>query len=95
MPETVNGRSLSGSRCIFETCVDAYGEIWIDGDCNRDRGSVHGFNVPQRVVIDAEPSPGDEHTIAILGVNGPLGAPGGAVFVRYATLAFEWREPGY
>ena len=51
--------------------------------------------MPQRVVIDAEPSPGDAHTIAILGVNGPLGAPGGAVFVRYATLAFEWREPGY
>ena len=95
LPETVNGRSLSGSRCIFETCVDDYGEIWIDGDCNRDRGTVQGFNVPQRVVIDAEPSPGDEHTIAILGVNGPLGAPGGAVFVRYATLAFEWREPGY
>ncbi|GIS83309.1 MAG: hypothetical protein CM1200mP15_19410 [Dehalococcoidia bacterium] len=33
LPETVNGRSLSGSRCIFETCVDDYGEIWIDGDC--------------------------------------------------------------
>jgi hypothetical protein len=51
--------------------------------------------VPQRVVITTEPRPGDRHTIAILGVNGPLGAPGGAVFVRYATLAFEWREEGY
>ena len=38
---------------------------------------------------------GDKHTIALLAVNAPLGAPGGAVFVRYAQLAFEWREPGY
>jgi hypothetical protein len=47
------------------------------------------------VVVTADPQPGNQHTIAILGVNGPLGAPGGAVFVRYATLAFEWRTPGY
>ena len=95
LPERVAGRELSGMRVLFETCVDDYGELWIDGECNRDRGTVQGFNVPQRIVIDAEPKPGDQHTIAILGVNGPLGAPGGAVFVRYATLAFEWREPGY
>jgi hypothetical protein len=95
LPERVQGRELAGSRLIFETCVDDYGEIWIDGECNRDRGAIQGFNVPQRVVITAEPRPGDQHTIAILGVNGPLGAPGGAVFVRYATLAFEWREEGY
>ena len=42
-----------------------------------------------------DPKPGDEHTIALLAMNGPIGAPGGAVFVRFATLAFEWREPGY
>ena len=95
LPDTVKGRELAGARCLFETCVDDYGEIWVDGDCNRDRGTVQGFNVPQRVVVDAEPQPGDQHTIAILGVNGPMGAPGGAVFVRYATLAFEWRETGF
>ena len=95
LPETVGGRELTGSRMLFETCVDDYGEIWIDGECNRDRGTVQGFNVPQRIVVTTEPKPGNQHTIAILGVNGPLAAPGGAVFVRYATLAFEWREPGY
>ena len=95
LPETVGGRELAGSRMLFETCVDDYGEIWIDGECNRDRGTVQGFNVPQRIIVTAEPQPGNQHTIAILGVNGPLAAPGGAVFVRYATLAFEWREPGY
>jgi hypothetical protein len=95
LPERVEGRELAGSRCIFETCIDDYGELWIDGDCNRDRGTIQGFNVPQRVVISTDPKPGDEHTIALLAMNGPIGAPGGAVFVRFATLAFEWREPGY
>ncbi len=95
LPARVKGRDIAGARCIFETCIDDYGELWIDGECNRDRGAVQGFNVPQRVVVDAEPAPGDAHTIALLAVNGPLGAPGGAVFVRYAFLAFEWRTPGY
>ena len=95
LPETVGGQALAGSRCLFETCVDDYGEIWIDGECNRDRGTVQGFNVPQRIPVSTDPKPGDQHTIAILAMNGPIAAPGGAVFVRFATLAFEWRTPGY
>jgi hypothetical protein len=95
LPETVKGHPISGTRCLFETCIDDYGEIWIDGECDRERGAVQGFNVPQRVPVTTEAQPGDQHTFALLAVNGPLGAPGGAVFVRYATLAFEWREPGH
>ena len=95
LPATVGGRDIQGSRCLFETCVDDYGEIWINGECDRERGTVQGFNVPQRVVVSANPQAGERHTIAILAANGPLGAPGGAVFVRYGTLAFEWRTPGY
>jgi hypothetical protein len=56
---------------------------------------VQGFNVPQRVVVTTEPQPGQQYTIAVLAVNGPLGQPGGGVFVRYAFLALEWRTPGY
>ena len=95
LPETVGGRPLEGARCLFESCIDDYGEIWINGECDRERATVQGFNVPQRVVVSTEPKPGDEVTIAILAMNGPLAAPGGAVFVRYANLAFEWREAGY
>jgi hypothetical protein len=79
-------------RVQFETCVDDYGEIWIDGECNRERGAVQGFNVPQRVQVTDNAQPGNQHTIAILAVNGPLGAPGGTVFVRYANLGFEWTD---
>ena len=95
LPESVGGQSIQGARLLFETCIDDYGEIWIDGECDRERGAVQVFNVPQRVVIDAEPKAGDKHTIALLAANGPLAAPGGAVFVRFANLAFEWRTPGY
>ena len=66
LPETVGGRPLEGARCLFESCIDDYGEIWINGECDRERATVQGFNVPQRVVVSAEPKAGDEVTIAIL-----------------------------
>ncbi len=91
LPETVRGREVRGTRCLFETCIDDYGEVWIDGECDRERGAIQGFNVVQRVVVNVDPQPGDRHTIALLAINGPLAAPGGAVFVRFGTLAFEWR----
>ncbi len=94
-PETVDGHPTKGVRVQFETCIDDYGELWIDGECDRHRGAVQGFNVPQRVLITDDVQPGEQHTIALLAANGPMAAPGGAVFVRYANLAFEWREPGY
>ena len=52
--------------------------------------AIQGFNAPQRVMVSSNAVPGQQHTIALLAVNGPLGSPGGTVFVRYATLAFEW-----
>ena len=90
LPETVDGHPVNGVRVQFETCIDDYGEIWVDGECNRERGAVQGFNVPQRVLVTSNAVPGQQHTIALLAVNGPLGAPGGGIFVRYTTLAFEW-----
>ncbi|MDE2779124.1 MAG: hypothetical protein OXI91_05540 [Chloroflexota bacterium] len=90
IPETVDGNPTTGMRVQFETCVDDYGEIWIDGQCNRDRGTVQGFNTPQRVLVSQSVTPGDQHTIAVLAINGPLAEPFGTVFVRYANLGFEW-----
>ena len=37
IPETVGGRDPRRTRMLFETCVDDYGEIWINGECNRER----------------------------------------------------------
>lgn len=92
LPQSVAGHPVQGVRLLFETCVDDYGEVWIDGECDRERGTVQGFNVPQRILIGTDSQPGEAHTIAILAANGPMAAPGGAVFLRYANLCFEWRE---
>ena len=95
IPETIGGRDVRGTNCLFETCIDDYGEVWVNGELDMTKGTVQGFNIPQRVVVSANPQPGDKHTLALLAINGPIARPGGAVFVRYATLAFEWRDPSY
>jgi hypothetical protein len=91
LPATINGQDIRSGRILFETCIDDYGEIWINGVCDRERGAIQGFNVPQRVVVTTAPQPGQAYTIALLAVDGPLGEPGGGVFVRYASLVLEWR----
>ena len=95
IPESVDGHDVRGTRCLIETCIDDYGEVWVDGEIDLAQGAVQGFNIPQRVTVSADPQPGDKHTLAMLAINGPVARPGGAVFVRYATLAFEWRDPSY
>ena len=89
LPEQVEGVDIKGSQMYFETCIDDYGEIWIDGECIKPEGPVAGFNVAQRVLITREPQPGRKYVIACLAINGPLAAPGGGIFLRYAKLAFE------
>ena len=91
IPEAVNGESVAGYRVLFETNVDNYAEVWIDGGFNRATGAVLGLDASHRVEVAAQATPGATHTIAVLAVNGPLAEPRGGVFLRYATLAFEIR----
>ena len=64
-------------------------KIWVDGECDRVSGTVAGFNIPQRVQLATGAQPGEKYVIACLAANGPLAAPGGGIFLRYAHLAFE------
>ena len=89
LPEQVAGVDIRGSSAFFETCIDDYGEIWVNGECDRGKGSVAGFNVPQRVTLTRDAHPGAKYVVACLAVNGPLAAPGGTIFMRYGRLAFE------
>ncbi len=89
VPEQVQGMDVRGCRTFFETCIDDYGEVWVNGECDRVTGTVAGFNIPQRVPLAVEAQPGEKHVIACLAANGPLAAPGGGIFIRYAHLAFE------
>jgi hypothetical protein len=91
-PESVAGVAVAGSRVWFETNIDNYGEIWIDGKIDRSTGVIVGINASQRVEVSGSAVPGERHVIACLVVNGPLAEPRGGIFMRYATLAFE--SPG-
>lgn len=91
LPEQLNGIALRDSRVFFETNVDNYGEVWIDGKLDRAAGAIVGINAQQRVEVSAKAQPGAKHVIACLVINGPLAQPRGGIFMRYATLAFESR----
>jgi hypothetical protein len=92
IPERLDGVELAGSRMLFETNIDNYGEIWIDGKIDRATGVIVGINASQRVEVSSNALPGTRYVLACLVVNGPLAEPRGGIFMRYATLAFE--SPG-
>jgi hypothetical protein len=59
IPEQVNGKPFAGGPVWFETTVDDYGEIWVDGKCDlaggkSGRGAVSGFNSRNRVRLQKE-----------------------------------------
>ena len=85
MPGEVKGQKVEGNRVYFETNVDNYGEVYIDGSI----GVVTGNNTPKRVMIEEPAVPGGKHVVALLVANAPLGSPVGAIFVRHVTMAFE------
>jgi len=91
IPEQISGMSVAGSRVWFETNIDNYGEIWVDGQIDRTTGVIMGINAQQRVEVSANVTAGARHVIACLLANGPLAEPRGGVYMRYATLAFESR----
>ena len=88
IPERIGAVALTGSRVFFETNIDNYGEIWINGQIDRSTGVIVGINAQHRVEL-SNPAPGTKHVIACLVVNGPLAEPRGGIFMRYATLALE------
>ncbi len=93
MPEAVKGQAVAGNRVYLETNVDNYGEVYVDGKIDRNIGVITGNNTSKRVLVEEPAVPGQEHVIAVLIGNAPLGEPVGAIFMRYATLAFEEAPP--
>jgi hypothetical protein len=89
LPTSVDGVQVAGTRLWFETNIDNYGEIWVNGQIDRGTGVIVGINASQRVEISPSAVPGSKFVIAVLVLNGPLAEPRGGIFMRYATLAFE------
>ena len=89
LPELVNGMPVQGARLWFETNIDNYGEIWVNGQIDRSTGVIVGINAPQRIELNPSATPGNTYVIACLVANGPLAEPRGGIFMRFATLSFE------
>src|SRR4051812_14901350 len=60
LPEQLNGVTVRDSRVFFETNVDNYGEIWINGKIDRSAGAgiIVGINAQQRIEICRNAVPG-------------------------------------
>ncbi len=83
----------AGKAVFFQTTVDDYGEVWVDGKLPRTPGKggeaiVAGFNAPNRVELK-DPKPGKVYQIAVFGINGPISAaPSNWIFLRNTALDF-------
>ncbi|HKS29802.1 MAG TPA: SMP-30/gluconolactonase/LRE family protein [Pyrinomonadaceae bacterium] len=99
VPERVGGFDTSGSIVVFETALDDYAEVWVDGELTRAVGQtggsvVSGFNAPNRLIIGRNVKPGQQIQLAVFGINGPLSnPPTNFIWVREAKLEFYTGTP--
>jgi hypothetical protein len=106
IPDKVGDKAFEGGPVWFQTIVDDYGEIWVDGDIDKafgkaGRGCVTGFNAINRVRLQKpvdkktkrDARPGDVFQIAVLGINGPLGNPPGNQIFLHGITNLEFFTP--
>lgn len=101
IPENVNGFDTAGSTVVFQTALDDYAEVWVNGEISRYLGQkggsvVAGWNAPNRLVIGRDVKPGQKIQLAVFGINGPISnPPTNFIWVREAKLEFYKTEtPG-
>jgi gluconolactonase len=100
VPERVGSFDPTGSTAVFETALDDYAEIWVDGELPRALGQrggsvVNGWNAPNRLVIARNVRPGQQIQLAIFGINGPISnPPTNFIWMRHAKLEFYAGAPG-
>ncbi len=94
IPESVRGFATAGSTVVFETAIDDYAEVWVNGELPRyigqEGGSViSGWNAPNRLVIGRDVKPGQTIQLAVFGMNGPISnPPTNFIWMREAKLEF-------
>jgi len=94
IPDTLGGFDPTGSSVWFETRLDDYAEVWVDGEIGRQSGQsggsvVAGWNAPNRLLIARAAKPGQHIQLAIFGMNGPISdAPTNYIFIHEAELQF-------
>jgi gluconolactonase len=94
VPERIGDFATAGATAVFETALDDYAEVWVDGEISRELGQrggsvVGGWNAPNRLIIGRGVQPGQKIQLAVFGSNGPLSnPPTNFIWMRYAKLEF-------
>lgn len=94
IPQSIGNFDPTGSTVVFETALDDYAEIWVDGELSRSLGQmggsvVNGWNAPNRLVVGHNVQPGQQIQLAIFGINGPISnPPTNFIWMRYARLEY-------
>jgi len=94
IPERIGDFDPTGSTVVFQTALDDYAEVWVDGELTRYLGQmggsvVAGWNAPNRLVVGHNVKPGQQIQLAIFGINGPISnPPTNFIWVREAKLDF-------
>lgn len=95
VPARVDGFATRGANVDFETSIDDYAEVWVDGELPRafaqSGGSViKGWNAVNRLTVARNVQPGQKIQIAVFGINGPLSdPPTNYIWMRLAKLSFN------
>src|SRR5262249_9700002 len=100
IPDRIGNFDPTGTTAVFETSIDDYAEIWIDGELTRALGPsggsvISGWNAGNRLVVGRNVKPGQKIQLAIFGINGPISnPPTNFIFMRSAKLSFYREAPG-
>jgi gluconolactonase len=94
VPERIGDFDPTGTTAVFETSLDDYAEIWVNGELTRYAGQsggsvIAGWNAANRLVVGRNLKPGQKIVLAIFGINGPISnPPTNYIWMRYARLNF-------
>lgn len=94
IPPRAGDVDLTGATAVFETSLDDYAEIWVDGELSRSLGQsggsvIKGWNAANRLIINRSVQRGQKIQLAIFGINGPLSnPPTNYIWMREAKLEF-------
>lgn len=80
IPEQLGPTPARGTTVVFETVVDDYAEIQVDGRLPVVLGQtggplIKGFNAPNRLILTRNARTGQSFEIMIFSANGPLSRP--------------------
>ena len=108
VPERIGNFDPTGSTVVFETSIDDYAEVWVDGELSRALGQmggsvIGGWNAPNRLVVGRNVKPGQKIQLAVFGINGPLSpirprilsgcASRGSIFIAQLRARWPSRPP--